>query len=89
MVRVMPTDTELKARAIAVWVRAHPHREPPALSSTTVEEYDGLTYVILRRNKQVVGVCRWREATPGTPYPQLSLLRRYYPGPYGRQRVAA
>jgi len=82
----MPSDKELMERAYAAWLRhwRHTAPHPPTLSASTVETYDGRTYVMLRRGDQVVDVYRYI-----TQRDQLERLARYWPGPYGRQRAAA
>jgi hypothetical protein len=81
----MPNDKELIQRAYAAWLRYWRHKsDQPTLSASTVETYDGLTYVMLRRGEQVVDVYRYIEARN-----MLERVRRYWPGPYGRQRAAA
>lgn len=81
----MPTKTELIERAYGAWLKYRRGRgSPPTLSASTVETYDGLTYVFLRRGDQVVDVYRYL-----APEDSLKRLARYWPGPYGRQRAAA
>lgn len=82
----MPSNKELIERAYGAWLRYWRHKSdhPPTLSASTVETYDGLIYVMLRRGDQVVDVYRYVEARDA-----LERMRRYWPGPYGRQRVAA
>ena len=81
----MPTKTELTERAYAAWLKFRRGRgSPPTLSASTVEVYDDKTYVFLRRGTEIVDVYRYKENED-----HLVRLVRYWPGPYGRQRVAA
>jgi hypothetical protein len=88
MVKRMPSKEDLIRRAHAAWLTYRRNRAEPTWSATTVEVYDGRTYVVLRRGGQVIDIYRYVPATPGMR-DTLKPLRRYWPGPYGRQRVAA
>lgn len=81
----MPSNKELAERAYAAWLKFRRGRgETPTLSASTVEVYDGRTYVFLRHAGQIVAAYRYYEAEDS-----LKRLMRYWPGPYGRQRAAA
>lgn len=84
----MPSNKELIERAYAAWLSYRPEPRPPTptLSASSVETYDDLVYVVLRSGGQVVDVYRY---LPNEKVPALKRLRRNWPGPYGRQRVAA
>ncbi len=85
----MPTKTELIERAYGAWLKYRRGRgSPPTLSASTVETYEGRTYVVLRRGDQVVDIYRYMPETENTR-DSFKRLMRYYPGPYGRQRAAA
>jgi hypothetical protein len=84
----MPSKEELVRRAHAAWLTYGPDRAEPTWSATTVEQYDGRTYVVLRRGGNVIDVYRYKPATSGWR-DTLVRMRRYWPGPYGRQRAAA
>lgn len=81
----MPTQRELIDRAFSAWLTYRPAPRPPTptLSASTVERYDGRTYVVLRAGGQVVDIYRY------TNEGQLRLLRRNWPGPYGRRTAVA
>lgn len=75
----MPSKTELIERAYGAWFKyRRGSSAPPTLSASEVREYDGLTYVVLKRGDQVVDVYRYREQDGA-----LLRLRAYYP--WGRQ----
>jgi len=84
----MPTDKELIRRAHIARMQYRPDLPEPTPSATTVEVYDGRTYVVLRRGGAVIDIYRYRPATPGMR-DTLKPMRRYWPGPYGRQHAAA
>ena len=81
----MPSDRELVERAYRAWLGYRPKPRPPTptLSASTVEEWGGRTYVVLRSGGQVVDIYRY------TNEGQLRLLRRNWPGPYGRRTAGA
>ena len=80
----MPTDKRLITRALSAWLTYAPDQSRmPTPSATTVEEYDGHTYVVLRAGGQVLDIFRY------TNEGQLRLLRNNWPGPYGRKRQRA
>lgn len=81
----MPSNKELIERAYGAWLKFRRGRgEAPTMSASTVETYDGRTYVFLRHGGTIVDVYRYLE-----PEDSLKRLARYWPGPYGRQRAAA
>ena len=86
----MPTKKELIERANAAWLTYAPKdgRGYPTFGATTVEVYDGRTYVVLRRGDTIIDVYRYKAPTAGMR-DTLKRLERYWPGPYGRQRAAA
>jgi len=84
----MPSKEDLIRRAHAAWLTYGGSGAEPTWSATTVEVYDGLTYVVLRRGGAVIDIYRYKPATAGMR-DTLRRVRRYYPGPYGRQRAAA
>lgn len=89
----MPTHADLIRRARITWLTTHPHAAEPTWSSSSVEVYEGRTYVVLRRGSQVIDIYRYKPATAGWR-DTLKLMKptgdgRYWPGPYGRRRVAA
>jgi hypothetical protein len=83
----MPSKDELARRARIAWLTRFPTRAEPTWSATTVEEHEGRTYIVLRRNGQVIDIYRYKHATEGWR-DTLKLLSpsqggRYWPAPYG------
>jgi hypothetical protein len=84
----MPTDKELIERTYGAWLKYHRgSKDTPTLSASTVEEYDGLTYVFLRRGERIIDVFRYLPPTDKAAW-SMKWIRRYWPAPYGRQSVA-
>lgn len=78
----MPTNKELIDRAVRAWFGYAPDRSrTPTIGATTVEVYDGKTYVVLRAGGQIIDIFRY------TNEGQLRLLRNNWPGDYGRKRA--
>ena len=80
----MPSKHELVNRAMAAWLHHRGHGSPPTWGASTVEEYDGRVYVILRAGSTIVDIYRYKPATAGFR-DTLVRIRRNYPGPYGRR----
>ena len=70
---------------MATFLRHYPDEEMPTAAVSTVETYDGITYVMLRAGSRIVAVYRVDDTVE--PF-QLRRLLRYWPGPYGRQPLS-
>lgn len=80
----MPTKDDLVRRAHAAWLK-YTNGPEPTTSASTVEQYEGRTYVVLRRGGQVLAIYRYKPAGKG----QLVLMRRGPNVAWGTRQHAA
>lgn len=78
----MPSHADLMRRARITWLTTHPHTAEPTWSATSVEMYEGRTYVVLRRGGEVIDIYRYKPATEN--WRDTLKLLRYWPFPYPR-----